>query len=99
MVMSEKTTRISENIRTSDENEYKKGDLLYARNRTIGAGTESEDEVDATEMARRKQMYGGKGRYKKQEEPDSEIGRFRKMEYGKSDSGNMKVNKGRQYNS
>ena len=99
MVMSEKTTRISENIRTSDENEYKKGDLLYARNRTIGAGTESEDEVDAAEMARRKQMYGGKGRYKIQEEPDSEIGRFRKMEYGKSDSGNMTVNKGRQYNS
>ena len=60
--MSEKITRINENIRIHDENLYKKGDLSYARNRTIGAGTETEDEYDASEMARRKQMYGNKGR-------------------------------------
>ena len=49
--MSEKITRISENIRTHDESEYKKGDLSYSRNRTIGSGNENEDEYDAAEIA------------------------------------------------
>ena len=77
--MSEKITRISENIRTHDENGYIKGDLSYARNRTIGAGTETEDEYDAAEMARRKQMYGNKGRA---------------VTGGEFDSGDTTVNKG-----
>lgn len=37
--MSGKITRISENIRTHDENGYKKGDLSYARNGLISLFT------------------------------------------------------------
>ncbi|MCR5670285.1 MAG: hypothetical protein K6G10_04705 [Butyrivibrio sp.] len=93
--MSEKITWISENIRTPDENKYKKGDLSYARNRTIGAGTETEDEYDAAEIARWKQMHGTKGRDETNREHDPEIVHIGKKEYGKSDSENTTVNKER----
>ena len=93
--MSGKITRLSESIRTHDENEYKKGDLSYARNRTIGAGTESEDEYDAAEMARRMQMHGTGGSEEATREHYSGKTCYGETKYGKSDSGNTIVNKGR----
>ena len=51
--MSEKITRVSESTR-SHGGEHRKGDLSYARNRTIGAGTESEEQGSMAGMVKRR---------------------------------------------
>lgn len=70
--MSEKITRVSESTR-SHGGEHRKGDLSYARNRTICAGTEGEDTSSLVGMARRR-SNAGSGGYYDAEDGDREFG-------------------------